>query len=185
LLAIYLHRIRATTFSLHHEPLALVTEKAPPAPGGLRLEADFVRTFVHFTHEFVLPNWTTAMPTEPGSERGNQADDALLKVAKDRDLPMITNEGNSRGGLVDSKLRKRAQDSGVRVYTPGEFYEGKMVEHLEANDFLARYQEQVPIYLSRRHAELGKDDKTGELLDWVLGFYRMVLRGVVGAAGPP
>lgn len=40
-LAIYFNKIGATTFSLHHESVELLTARVPPAPGGQTLESDF------------------------------------------------------------------------------------------------------------------------------------------------
>ncbi len=184
LLALYFHEIRATTYSLHHEPLALLCLRAPPAPGGHSLEADFVRVFIHFTHEHVIPNWTVAMPSEPQVERGNEADDALLDYARQRALPLITNEGSSAVGLRDDHgLRKKAKDAGVDVFTPREFYAGKIVERRAIDDFLGRYQEHVPRYKARREREF-PGDKMGELVDWVLGFYKMILNAEASRDAP-
>jgi hypothetical protein len=58
LLATHLNKVKATTYSLHFEPVDLLARRAPPAPGGATMESDFTNVFVHFVKDYVLPDWT-------------------------------------------------------------------------------------------------------------------------------
>jgi hypothetical protein len=178
LLAIHLHKVGATTFNLHHESIALLTRTAPPtAVGGQSIEAEFVVFFLHFVKDYILPNWLPVMPREPGSEMSNIADTALLDVAREHGLPLITNEGYTPDGIRDEKLRKRALDAGVRVFTPREFYADKIDETAEVAWFLGKFVEEMPDFLAAREREMGKRDLAEDVLKLIHGYYRLVLLG--------
>jgi hypothetical protein len=119
LLGMHLNRVKATTYSLHFEPVDLLTKRAPPAAGGATMESDFTNMFLHFVKDYVLPDWNMIMPTQPGTEAKNDADKAYIDYAKQHGLPLITNEGYGQNGLVDEKMRKLAKDAGVAVYAEG------------------------------------------------------------------
>ncbi len=179
LLAIYLNKIGATTYSLHSEPVEILVRSAPPAPGGTTMESDFTTVFIHFVKDFILPAWNSTMPTEPDSQAKNEADAALIRYAKENALPLITNEGYTQRGLVDEKMRKLAKDAGVAVYAPREFYAGKINEADEVESFLQRFRDQAPRYLDTRRRLHGRDDQMGKVLGWIIGYYRMILLGEV------
>jgi hypothetical protein len=176
LLAIYFNKIGASTFSLHHESVELLTTRVPPAPGGQTLESDFTTVFLYFVKDYVLPEWESHMPTEPGDASGNDADRLLVEFAKEHALPLITNEGFTQRGVVEEKMRKRAREAGVSVFSPRQFYLGKIDEAAEIEAFLSRFRDQVPRYLEARKRELGEDN-VAEVLSWVYGYYRLILKG--------
>jgi hypothetical protein len=177
LVAIYFNKIKATTFGLHFEMIELLTGRAPPTPvRGVSFEAEFASVFTWFVKDHVLPDWTPAVPTEPGNERGNGADRVLIATAKEHNVPLITNEGYGQTGIVDEKMRKLAKDSGVRVFAPREFYRGKIDEAVEIARFLQRFDERAPLYLDAHWRKHGHD-KSGELLGIVNGYYRHILLG--------
>jgi hypothetical protein len=184
LLAMHFNKVKAATCSLHFEPLDLLTRRAPPAPGGATLESDFTTVFIYFVKDYVLPDWTTQMPTQPGGEAGSDADKAYVAFAKEHGLPLITNEGYGQNGIVDEKMRKLAKDEGVAVFAPREFYAGKIDEAVEIEAFLRRFKEQAPAYMEERKRDLGEDN-IGEVLTWIFGYYRMILRGEVEGSTTP
>jgi hypothetical protein len=179
LLALYFHRIAAHSYSLHAEVLELLTRRSPPAPPGQTIESDFTTFFLHFVKDSVLPAWRPGMPVMPGNEARSQADQALVNFARSLDVPLITNEGYTQDGIVDQNhgLRPLARDAGVQVFAPREFYAGKIDEVQEIEDFLRRFREQAPAYIDVRRASLGPDDRGEEVLNWIYGYYRMVLLG--------
>ena len=61
------------------------------------------------------------------------------------------------------------------VFAPCEFYEGKIDEAQEIASFLKRYRDEAPRYLSARDEQ----DEMWKVLQWVEGYYRMILRGDV------
>jgi hypothetical protein len=177
LLAMYLHARSAKTFSLHHELVDRITTRVPPARrGGESFESEFISTFLHFVKDYVLPDWDSQVPTLPGTEEKNEADRALLAFANEHGLPLITNEGYSEAGIVDEKLRKKAGKAGVRVFTPLEFYRGKMDEDFAIRAFFRRFDQERPRYLQARRREFG-EDLGWKLLEEMRGYYRLVLLG--------
>jgi hypothetical protein len=184
LLVIYLNKIGATTFNLHSEAVEMLMRSAPPAPGGTSMKSDFTTVFLHFVKDYVLPDWSPTMPTEPGTEAKNEADAALIECAKKHNLPLITNEGYTPKGLVEIKMRKLAREAGVQVFAPREFYAGKIDEAEEIAAFLQRFREHAPGYLKERNQTLGPD-QMGKVLGWIIGYYRMILLGVVEGRDTP
>ena len=178
LLAMHFNKIKAATYSLHFEPVDLLTKRAPPAPGGATMESDFTTVFLHFVKDYVLPDWNMQMPTKPGNESKNDADKAYIDFAKQHGLPLITNEGYGQNGFVEEKMRKLARDAGVAVFAPREFYQGKIDEAAEIQDFLRRFKEQAPTYIEAHRKKHG-EDKIGEVFAWIYGYYRMILLGEV------
>jgi hypothetical protein len=104
--------------------------------------------------------------------------------AKEHALPLVTNEGVTQSGIAEEKMRKRARNAGVSVFSPREFYLGKIDEEEEIEAFLTRFRAQVPRYLEARKRELGEDN-VAEVLLWIYGYYRLVLRGEVEGRDVP
>lgn len=183
LLAMYLHKIKGTTMSLRHEAIELLMKCAPPKPGGTEMEGDFTRVFAHFVQPFCLRGWNSVVTTEHGSVRRNDADRAHVALAKSRSIPLVTNEGASEDGSVDdSKLiRVEARAAGVTVLTPRQAFESLINEEEEIESFLARFKDRAPNYLARR----GIRDRMGDVLAWVFGLYRFILRGEVEGHDAP
>jgi hypothetical protein len=183
LLAMYFHKIKATTMALTHEAIELLRRRSPPAPGGSDLRADFTRAFAHFVHPFCLRRWTSVITTEHGMVNANAADRAHVALARARSIPLISNEGLRRDGTIDhSKLiRVEAAAAGVTVLTPRQVFENQINEEEEIEAFLTRFRERVPVYLERR----GIRDRMGELLGIIIGMYRMTLRGEVEGRDTP
>lgn len=177
LFALYLHKSKGTTMSLHHEAIELLLQCAPPARRDAQMEGDFTRVFAHFTKPFCLRGWNPVVTKEHGEVRRNAADRAHVALAKSRAIPLVTNEGASEDGSIDeSKLiRVEARAAGVTVLTPRQAIEGLINEQQEIESFLARFRERAPNYLARR----GRRDRMGDVLTWVFGFYRFILRGEV------
>jgi hypothetical protein len=87
LLAALFNKMNATTFSLHAEPIALLTKNAPPTlAGGVSLASDFTTVFIYFVKDYVLPGWNATMPTEPGTAAGTDADRLLVEIAREHNV---------------------------------------------------------------------------------------------------
>jgi len=175
LLALFFNDIKATTYSLHSEVLNLMLTRVPPAEGGETMESDFTTTFFWFVRDYLLSDWNATCPTKPGQEAKSVADEAYVAQAKESGLPLITNEGNGPNGIVDEGMRKLAKDSGVSVYVPREFYAGKIDEAAMISKFLQLFTNRRDLYRNTRLERFGKD-RTDEVLDWVYGYYRLVLQ---------
>jgi hypothetical protein len=97
---------------------------------------------------------------------------------------VVTNEGYTQNGIVDERMRKLAKDDGVQVFTPREFWLGRIDETKEIEGFFQAFENQAPIYIVARRNELG-EDRIGEVLDWVYGYYRLVLVGEANGRDTP
>jgi hypothetical protein len=169
---------------LHSEVLDLMLKRVPPAPGGQSLESDFTTVFLYFVKDYLLADWNPQMPEQPDGEAGNDADATYIAVAKEHGLPLITNESYGQNGIVDEKMRKQAKDAGVAVFAPREFCAGRIDEAVEIEHFLRRFKDQAPVYIEARRKDLGEDD-IDEVLTWIFGYYRMILRGEVEGSTTP
>lgn len=184
LLCMHLHGSWSDTLSLH-EALAQLMAKAPPDQLASSFETAFTTIFIWFVKDYVLPRWEMLVPTQPGTEKGSAADRAYVESAKSGGLPLVTNEGFTPSGIVDQGLRKRAKTAGVPVFTPREFYDGKINEAVEIGGFLTRFRDQAPRYLAAHWERIGKKDKSDELLTLVFGVYRHVLLGETEGRSTP
>jgi hypothetical protein len=171
---IYLNKIEATTFNLHGELLEQLERYAPP--GQDTPETYFVNTFLWFVKDHVLREWDWIIPTQPGEERGDAADQVLVNAAKEWGVPLITNEGFNAKGYGEGEIGERATAAGVTWYHPRKFYEGKIDETTEIEAFLGRCREKAPTYLAE-HKQRHNDDSVATWLPLVLGSYRHVLLG--------
>jgi hypothetical protein len=185
LLAMYLDRIGAATFSLHSELLALFDEKVPDdakAPPGTDYRSDYTRMFLHFVHDQLLPGWESQIPSDPDEHEANDADQALVDKARALGVPLITNEGFSETGYRVGKIAKRAKAAQVACFHPRAFYEGTIDEAGEIGAFLQRFRTEAPKYIEARRRAVGPD-ATRELLQLVIGTYRLFLLGETDGRG--
>jgi hypothetical protein len=176
LLGAYLHRAGATTWSLHSEPVELLTRRVPPGATDTHgLELAYTTVFLHFVKDHVMTAWNVQAPRVPGGEAGNAADRAYLAFAKQHGKPLVTNEGNTPGGIIDEKLRLTAKQQGVPVFTPGEFWAGRSDEAVETKRFLRRFERRAQVYIGRRPQRARK--ATERAVRFTYGYLRMVLLG--------
>jgi hypothetical protein len=177
LLAFYLAETNTHTFSLRGEAIDMLQKFAPPAPGGESMESDFVMTFAHFVGDYVLKGWRSQVSARDEHVRKDAADRWLVGYAKRKGIPVITHEGYTQHGIVDDNTKKnmrgRCQEAGVAVFAPREFYAGKLDPEVASERFLDRFYRKAPQYLA------GRTDKMEDVLRWVFGYYRMILRGEV------
>lgn len=201
LLALYLNKVGATTFTLQSEAMDVLEDNAPPtAVGGMRWETDFTSFMVHFVKDYVLGNWNACFATPkagwekfvsvellstelrtPGhpeltTPTGTNADTFHIACAKDNGIPLITNEGFSETGYKSGKIVKRAAREGVRGMRPCDFYAGHINEADEIDAFLNRFRDEAPKYLDAHWQKHGKD-AADKVLGLIYGQYRLFLRG--------
>jgi hypothetical protein len=183
LLAVYLHTTKSTSLALRHEAIGILERRSPPARGGTSMTADHTRVVAWFVKDYCLRGWNSVVTTAHGKVEGSAADRALVALAAEKSIPLVTTEGYSRDGSIDETrlIRREARAQGVTVLTPREYYAGKMDETAEIDAFLQRFYDRVPVYLERR----GKRDAMHKLLANVHGFYRFVLRGEVEGRTTP
>jgi hypothetical protein len=159
LLAIYMDAIGATTFGSHGEMQERLNALVPPAPGedgGKNWELDFVTLMLHLVFDQVLKGWTHTCPEEAEIERKNAGDQWLVDQAKRLEIPLVTNEGLRVDGTTDPKsgIRKKATAAGVQVFTPREFFKGKLDEEESAEAFQRRFEREAEEHVKGRTDQL-------------------------------
>jgi len=180
LLAMYFHRIRATTYSLREGNRLMLAKVDPEAHDTW--ETHYTKTFIHFVQARLLTGWTAGMPlASEGDPKGNAADAALIAYAQAHRRPLVTNEAFTRHGTRADKMRREASVAGVQVFTPKEFYSGKIDEAAAIDDFIERFRAEAPSYI-RHHYE---PEIIGNTMAFLEGYYRHILRGETeGDLGP-
>jgi hypothetical protein len=173
LLVIYLHRVRARTYSLHSEPLDVLTTNVDPQDDAT-FETHFTKMVVNFVLPVVLPGWDAVRPDTPTRETGNAADAALIAYAKKSGLPLITNEGFTSTGYFEGKIARRARAEGVAVFFPHQFYAQKIDEAAEIEDFVRRFVTNAPAFTDARQ----RPELVRATLDHMEGYFRHVLLGI-------
>jgi hypothetical protein len=195
LAAIYLHKIGATTYSLHGEAVDTLTTMVPPDEQCF--EMHYTTLFIWFVRDYLMDwkadlatpvadsGWEKTLSPElleklpelllPGhaelaAPTGNRADGWHISYAKEHGFPLITNEGFKATGYEPGKITKRARGEGVQVLFPKELYEGKIDERAEAEAFMARFRAQGPDYLKTHPGSLNA-------LQWMSGLFSHVLFG--------
>lgn len=172
LLAMYLHRVQAYTYSLREVCRIMLSRVNPDAHDAM--ETHYAKVFANFVRPRVLNDWKAGMPNEPENDAiGNAADRELVAYAKQHRLPLISNEAFSSTGVANDKMRKRAAAAGVQVFTPKEFYRNHIDEGAEVAEFLRRFQDEAPAYI-RAHPE---PKSMGDSMDMVEGYFRHILLG--------
>jgi hypothetical protein len=177
LLAMYFNQRKALTYGLHHESLREVVRASPPTQQS-DLSTHYTTFFVHFVHEELLPHWRDTWEDHNDEGlMGTECDDRLLTLAEAHSLPIITNEGFTPAGPSECKarsLRSRAKARGLAIYSPREFWAGKLDEEAAIQAFLDQFRQQAP-----RHIRSHPFPKTAEdSLTTIYGYYLHVLLGV-------
>jgi len=173
LLAVFLHRSKAVTYGPYAEPLRLMERNVDPTSGDT-FAYHFTNHFTNFVRETLLGDWQHA--SSEGNDagvKGDAADERILGFAKEHAAPLVTNEGFSPHGIALHGLRARAQAEGVAVFTPTEYWTGKL-DPAEASEwFLKHYRDNVSLFIAD-HPNPPAAEKS---LMWMYGAYQHVLLG--------
>ena len=155
------------------EAADLLIKKVPP--NAQSPETTFTKMLLNFVNPQVVPGWSHCRVTsEDPNITGERVDNALLSLAVDLKIPLITYEGHSpTAGFSDvnnrgyQNLRGKCQSNGVEVFTPAEFLkrEGLAVEQLGREFFGA-------LKFARKPAALVCSERN---LRFLRGVYKFVL----------
>ena len=175
LLAIHLHASKQDSWSLPNESLSLLLRRAD------RTKLDdpklhFTLIFVNYTKDSALAGWNPRL-SNPGDEGlyGEACDDYLVQVAQRNQIPLITNEGYSPRGIDESHgIRGKARRAGVRVFTPREYWRGKINPSRAARRFIHDFRDGVPRYL-RQNAS---NPDLPSVFSWIDGYFHHILYGL-------
>lgn len=161
ILSWYLHERRATSVSLKEEMLRIFRARADPEKLGT-LKSQHVQMTVYFVIDYVLDGWNSAIDhSASGSDlglEGEECDDQLIKLAQKYCVPLITNEGYSISGVSSTdpkKIRAKCIAAGVPVYTPRQFWRGKIGEGAACRKYLERLDAVAPKYLKGHTSDAG------------------------------
>lgn len=163
LLGCYFHEIGAQTAVLY-EAIEILQERAPPH--GTELITNHQSFWREFVWSTLLPGWRIGCVDGTQGVCGNRADDLLLDLAIQENVPLITNEGWGETKLQATKkkgaLRKKAKDQDHPVFTSFELLldRGADLSQL-ANEFLSRWDDLAPTYIETHQAKFRY--RTGEL----------------------
>lgn len=138
IMAWYLHASEATTLSLINE-VARVGLRTAPLTAGNTLEGQHMHLSFALQHKFVLNRWNMVFEDEDATLRGNGCDDELVKLAQKYGVPLVTNEGLTMDGVDDVRLRSKALAARVPVFTPRQFWSGRISETAAAKKFCERF----------------------------------------------
>src|SRR5262245_52414048 len=140
-----LHKVRAASVSLPAESVRVLTKMAEPS-AVLDFGTHFTTWFVWFVKDYVLDGWHDGIV--PGIDtglKGGECDDLLVELCRVSRIPLITNEGYTLAGVSAANakgLRAKAVTAGVSVYTPRQFWSGKIGPGSACRQFLTRFDKQ-------------------------------------------
>lgn len=158
LLVIYLDEIHALTYGLR-EAVDVLRVRVPP--GTAAPELAFTTAVVHFVKDYLVPHWESMFPTDE-SPRSNAADRHLEEFARVHAKPLIT---------CEAALTARARRSGVEVFSPREFWDGRLDVERGAQRFLRRFRSSEGPFL-RTQEQRGEWSR---VLVHLFEFYRYLL----------
>ncbi len=178
----HLHCSASTSWSLPLESTRTILKIADP-----RAATDFgthwTTWVVWFVKDYILDRWNSLSGRDANGElKGNDCDDLLLETSRLARLPLITNEGYTPSGISAAdpkKLRAKAIAAGVPVYTPRQFWSGKINPKRASRKFLARMDAKAPKFL-KGHTRSPQVAKT---LDVMRGIYQFILFGLTSQPG--
>jgi hypothetical protein len=174
ILAWWLSRTSIPAAMLGAEHIQLVVDKLAPVENILSFQ--MTTAFVHIVRDLVLGSWHLgALIDVDHYKLKSNADDEILRIAKEDNTPVITWEGYEEDGTFSTRtrsLRNRCRSAGVYVATPAEWLVHNGVDiPTEAQNFIracdhASWAAQWEGVLDgRKH------------IDLLIGFYRLVLFG--------
>jgi len=175
-LGCHFHDVAATTWSLADESLEIL-QRLSPHSDGRDFYTHFTTWLIWFVKDYVLErwNWVTTMGAGAGL-KGSECDDYLIKVCQESGIPLITNEGYSSSGTSEAdskKIRAKAIASGVKVYTPKQFWNGKINPSRATRRFLRRFDSNLWKFLKGRPATVR------QTLQVIRGYYQHIFFGLV------
>jgi hypothetical protein len=175
ILAMHLHETRAATWSLPDESRRQVLRMAPPDQHD-DPKLHFTWVFVNYVKDNALGGWNALLSKE-GDEglKGAECDDYLVHVAALNRVPLITNEGLSHLGFDDDHgIRGKAKAAGVRVYAPGDYWQGRINPRRASRRFIAAFRRNAFRFIRR----YGSSRTLLQVFQWIDGYFHHILYGI-------
>lgn len=154
LLTLFLNQNEWKTLAPAKELERILVARAPPTDPGHGVESDFVRLYLSFVCDRLLPGWELWGDdlNSDAAFKGSGVDRHLLDLAERYEIPFLSWEGHGPNGLDASKLVPReAHERGIDLLTPEEllrrqnFDEGPAIQR-----FFLDWDEHVAAYLLDR-----------------------------------
>jgi hypothetical protein len=153
------------------EMLRLLRTKAPPKTKKHGIKSNFVRFFVYFVKDKLMPGWVAGsnLRAERGL-RGNAVDRLCLSWAEQHRVPLVSWEGHGQKGFDRKKLIPREGAArGIDVVTPEQLLDRSNFDEVEAmRRFIARWDEHATKYVE-------SNPSSKETLKMVRSFYRRLM----------
>jgi len=152
MLALFLNERGWTTWSPLNELSRTLVNKAPPGEEGHGPKSNFVRLFVYFIKEKLLPGWLDGGdPSSDESMIGIGVDELCLDGAAQHAIPLVSWEGHGPNGLDPEKfIPREARERGIDLLTPEELLSRKKFDETKAVErFFAGWDRHAPAYISR------------------------------------
>jgi hypothetical protein len=151
ILALFFNERGWTTRSPLNELKRTLVNKAPPIGEEHGPKSNFVRLFVYFIKEKLLPRWLdSGDPSSDESIIGNGVDELCLDWAAQHSIPLVSWEGHEPKGLDSKKfIPKKARERGIDLVTPEELLSREKFDETKAVErFFAGWARHVPAFIS-------------------------------------
>lgn len=151
ILALFFNERGWATWAPLNELTRTLMNKAPPVDEEQGPKSNFVRLFVYFIKERLLPGWLDGGdPSSDESMVGNQVDKLCLDWAAHHSIPLVSWEGHGPNGLDPKKLIPReAKERGIDLVTPEELLNReKFDETKPVQRFFADWARHAPGFIS-------------------------------------
>jgi hypothetical protein len=150
-LALFFNQRGWATWSPLNELSRTLMNKAPPVDEEHGPKSDFVRLFLYFIKEKLLPGWLDGGdPSSDESMVGNRVDKLCLDWAAQHSIPLVSWEGHGPNGLDPKKLIPReARERGIDLVTPEELLNREKFDETKAvQRFFTDWARHAPGFIS-------------------------------------
>jgi len=151
MLALFFNERGWATWSPLNELTRTLVNKASPVGEEHGPKSNFVRLFVYFIKEKLLPRWLDAGdPSSDESVIGTGVDELRLDVAAQHSIPLVSWEGHGPNGLDPKKFIPRAaRERGIDLVTPEELLRREMFDETKAVErFFAGWDRHALTFIS-------------------------------------
>jgi hypothetical protein len=142
-------------------------ERAPPEGAEHGARSNFVRLYLYFIKDHLLPSWSSSADLAADAEKkGNDVDLLCIDWAEEHKIPLISWEGHGPDGFDPSKLIPlESARRGIDLVTPEQFIFREVFDQSAAiQRFANDWNRLAPDYLA-------KSPDARETLSYAASFY--------------
>lgn len=151
ILALFLNERGWATWSPPNELTRMLMNKAPPVGEEHGPKSNFVRLFIYFIKEKLLPDWLAGGDrSSDESIIGNGVDEVCLDGAAEHSIPLVSWDGHGPDGLDPKKfIPRKARERGIDLVTPEELLSREKFDATKAGErFFAGWDRHAPVFIS-------------------------------------